>query len=86
MRVRGEHDAVRFRDPDHDGIDRGAAPGLEPEPRAAPSQGLWEFGDDVTGLEQPVGRRVPSGLPGEAFDEDRRGHPMPARARRFASR
>ena len=49
--IGAEHDPIRLRDSDHDGVDSAAPAALEAEPCATPRQGLREFGDDVTGFE-----------------------------------
>lgn len=50
-RIGGEYNSRRFCDSDHEGIDRGTPPGRVPEPCAAPSQGLWDLGDDIARFE-----------------------------------
>lgn len=70
LRVRCERGALRFGDGDNERSDRGSGSCQATELSGSPRERLGDLLDDVTGLEELIGRGVPSGVALQALHEN----------------
>jgi hypothetical protein len=70
--VAGEHATARFRHGDDDRINGGTVVGAKAQQGGAPCNRFRQIGDDVAGLEEPVGVRIGTRTTGDGFDDNGR--------------